>query len=62
MIESNEPGLIMIEVERPGAGEYDPAFAGYVARLEDEESVVAVLSEQIAGVTSRFDGAPAPDV
>ncbi len=40
----------MIEVERPGAGEYDSAFAGYVARLEDGESVVAVLSDQIDGV------------
>jgi hypothetical protein len=48
----------MIEVERPGADEYDPAFAGYVARLADGESVVTVLSDQIDGVSGRFDGIP----
>jgi hypothetical protein len=48
----------MIEVERPGADEYDPAFAGYVARLEDEESVVAALSDQIHGLSGRFEGIP----
>jgi len=48
----------MIEVQRPGAGDYDPAFAGYVAHLEDGESVVAVLSDQVDGVSSRFDGSP----
>ena len=51
-------GQIMIEVERPGAAEYDSAFAGYVARLEDGESVVAVLSDQIDGISGRFDGIP----
>ncbi|MCK5448751.1 MAG: DinB family protein, partial [Gemmatimonadetes bacterium] len=48
----------MIEVERPGAAEYDSAFAGYVARLEDGESVVAVLSDQIDGFSGRFDRIP----
>jgi hypothetical protein len=48
----------MIKVERPGPDEYDPAFAGYVARLEDGESVVAVLSDQIDGLSGPFDGIP----
>jgi hypothetical protein len=47
-----------MEAGRPGADEYDPAFAGYVARLEDDESVVAVLSDQINEVTSLSEGAP----
>ena len=50
----------MIDAGRPEADEYDPAFAGYVARLDDDESVVTVLREQSHGVTSRFDGAPEP--
>lgn len=48
----------MIETGRPEADEYDPAFAGYVARLDEDESVVAVLNDQVDGVTRRFDGVP----
>lgn len=47
----------MIEIGPPEATEHDPAFAGYVARLDAGESVVKVLSVQIDGVTRRFDGA-----
>ena len=57
MTEIHELGPITIEVGRPDADEYDPAFAGYVARLEDDESVVTVLSDQIDGVACRFSGA-----
>ena len=57
MTEIHELGPITIEVGRPNADEYDPAFAGYVARLEDDESVVTVLSDQIDGVACRFSGA-----
>ena len=48
----------MIRTDHPGADEYDPAFAGYVARLDEGESVVTVLREQVEGVASRFDGVP----
>ena len=51
-------GQFMIDAGRPEADEYDPAFAGYVARLDEDESVVAVLSQQIEGVPRRFDSAP----
>jgi hypothetical protein len=48
----------MIEVQRPGTDEYDPAFAGYVAHIQDGESAVAVMSDQIDGVSSRFELIP----
>ena len=48
----------MIEPGRPQADEYDPAFAGYVARIDEEESVVTLLSEQSALVSRLFDGVP----
>ncbi len=48
----------MIEVQRPGTDEYDPAFSGYVAHIQDGESAVAVMSDQIDGVSSRFELIP----
>jgi hypothetical protein len=58
MSEPMKRGQYMIEPGRPKADEYDPAFAGYVARIAEEESVVTLLSEQSGGVTRRFDGVP----
>jgi hypothetical protein len=48
--------IIDIAVDRPGADEYDPAFTGYVAHLDESESVVEVLNDQLDGVTRRFGG------
>lgn len=46
----------MIEVERPGAGEFDPAFDGYVGHLADGESVIEVLTDQVEQVSVQFEG------
>ena len=48
--------IIDTAVDRPGADEYDPAFAGYVAHLDDQESVVGVLTDQLERVSRRFGG------
>jgi hypothetical protein len=48
----------MIAVEPPGADEYDPAFAGYVARVAGDESIVAVLTDQMDEVARRLDRMP----
>ncbi|MGH7518765.1 MAG: DinB family protein [Gemmatimonadales bacterium] len=37
----------MVTTLRPGAGEYAPAFADYVARIADDEDIVAVLASQL---------------
>ncbi|MGH7631046.1 MAG: DinB family protein [Gemmatimonadales bacterium] len=37
----------MVTTPRPGAGEYAPAFADYVARIADDEDIVAVLARQL---------------
>jgi hypothetical protein len=47
----------MTEAGRPAVAEYDAAFAGYVALIDQDESVFKVLSDQIGDVTRRFDGA-----
>ena len=43
-----------IRAGRPGPDEYDPAFAGYVAHLDETELVVEVLKDQVEGVSRRF--------
>lgn len=48
----------MIVTGRPGSDEYDPAFAGYVARISGEEAIVPVLGEQLEQVAQRFEGLP----
>jgi hypothetical protein len=48
----------MITTMRPEAGEYGPAFAGYVARITDDEDIVAVLVAQLDQVLARLGRIP----
>jgi DinB superfamily len=48
----------MITTTRPEAGEYAPAFADYVARVAEDEDVVAVLIAQLDQVLLRLDRFP----
>ncbi len=48
----------MIATPRPETDEYAPRFAGYVARIADDEDVVAVLSSQLDQVLARLEGIP----
>ena len=43
---------------RPTTDEHDPAFAGYVAHIGDDESAIAVLDAQVSGVSDRCGGLP----
>jgi hypothetical protein len=43
---------------RPGTDEYAPSFASYVARIADDEDVVAVLASQLIQVVARLAGIP----
>src|SRR5690349_4104041 len=45
----------MIATLRPGPDEYAPSFADYVARIADEEDVVAVLASQADQVVARLE-------
>ncbi len=49
----------MTTASRPGADEHSPAFAGYVARIGDDENIVTVLSDQLDEVLARLDSVPA---
>jgi hypothetical protein len=49
----------MLTTSRPGADEYSPDFAGYVARIGDDEDIVGVLSDQLDEFLDRFGGVPA---
>jgi len=46
----------MIATARPGTDEYALSFAGYVARIADDEDVVAVLASQLNVVGARLAG------
>jgi hypothetical protein len=46
----------MIVTTRPGVGEYAPSFAGYVARVADDEDIVPVLVVQLEQVLARLRG------
>jgi hypothetical protein len=48
----------MIAVKPPKSDEYDPAFAGYVARVSEDESILTVLSNQKDEVVRRLDEIP----
>ena len=48
----------MLSTARPGADEYAPAFADYVARIGDDESIVTVLGDQLDEVLARFAAVP----
>ena len=43
---------------RPGPDEYASSFAGYVARLGDDEDIVTVLSDQLDEVLARLGALP----
>ena len=45
----------MITTARPGADEYAASFAGYVARVAEDEDIVAVLASQLDQVLARLD-------
>lgn len=45
----------MTATPRPGPDEYAPSFAGYVARIADDEDVVAVLASQLNQVVARSE-------
>ncbi len=48
----------MIATLHPGPDEYAPSFADYVARIADDEDVVAVLASQANQVIARLEGIP----
>jgi hypothetical protein len=48
----------MIAPPRPGRDEYAPSLAGYVARIADDEDVVAALTRQVDEFVERFEGIP----
>jgi hypothetical protein len=43
---------------RPGPGEYSASFAGYVARVGQDEDILAVLASQLDQVTTRLSNVP----
>lgn len=49
----------MITTARPGADEYAPAFASYVARIGDDEDIVTVLASQLDEFQHRLGAVPA---
>jgi hypothetical protein len=46
----------MLTTWRPTADEYAAPFAGYVARISDDEDIVAVLASQLDEVLASFAG------
>ncbi|MGH7537310.1 MAG: DinB family protein, partial [Gemmatimonadales bacterium] len=48
----------MIATARPGTDEYAPSHAGYVARIADDEDIMAVLGGQLDQVVARLAGIP----
>jgi hypothetical protein len=48
----------MPTASRPGAGEYAPALAGYVARIGQDEDVLTVLARQLDEVLARLGSVP----
>jgi len=48
----------MITTTRPEVGEYAPSFADYVARIADDEDIVAVLVTQLDQVLARLGRIP----
>jgi len=48
----------MTAAVRPGAAEVPQSYAGYVARIRDEEDVMAVLADELEEVAARFGRIP----
>lgn len=49
----------MTATPRPGTDEYAPPLGGYVARIGDDEDVVAVLATQHTQLVARLEAIPA---
>jgi hypothetical protein len=45
---------------RPGTGEYPASFAGYVARVNQDEDILALLANQLDQVITRLS--PVPEI
>ena len=48
----------MITTQRPGADEYGPGVAEYIARIADGEDILAVLDRQLDLVVARLESIP----
>ncbi|HUF36868.1 MAG TPA: DinB family protein, partial [Gemmatimonadales bacterium] len=48
----------MIDMARPAAGEFAPAYAGYVGRIADGEDILAVLIAQLGEVSTLLGAMP----
>lgn len=48
----------MITTQRPGVDEYAPSFADYVARIAEDEDIVAVLADQLDEVLAWLNRIP----
>ena len=48
----------MLTSQRPGADEYGPGVAGYIARITDDEDIQTVLSSQLDLVVARLNAIP----
>lgn len=48
----------MLTTSRPAADEYSPAFAGYVARIQNDEDVVEALAGQLDEILARLGTVP----
>lgn len=48
----------MTSLDRPGADEYGPAYAGYVARVPADADLLSLLAEQLDGTTTRLGSVP----
>ena len=48
----------MITTSRPGVDEYASSFAGYVARIAEDEDILAVLARQLDEFLGRLNGIP----
>jgi hypothetical protein len=48
----------MLTASRPGAGEFAPALAGYVARIGEDQDVLAMLAGQLDEVLARIGALP----
>lgn len=48
----------MLTAQRPGADEYGPGVADYIARVTDDEDIQAVLSSQLDLVVARLNDIP----
>jgi len=50
----------MFTTSRPGADEYAPALAGYVAGIDEDEDVLEVLAVQLDELLARLGSVPDP--